>query len=233
MSTTKKTNLFTFLKSSFVLQRADFWQVPLTVLVVYAIMQALMLVIYAFTREKVVLSLGLPTLFALVCAVLMNVLQASSRFASEFRLGLHMSGTRRQMLLSGTVLSLANAAEILLLAAGLQALWTAVFGGTAEEGNVLAALPLWGWAACLYLPVAMGVLAGSILLRFGRIGFWVLYGMFMLSCFGPQLFGKQTEVLSLGQLDQILAALPWILPWAAVGLAAAGAALLWRVPVGE
>jgi hypothetical protein len=226
---TKRTGLPGFLQGSFALQRQDFWQGPAIVLAVYAVMQVIMLVIYAFSHEETVLGLGLPTLFALACAALMNLLQAAGRFSNEFRMGLHMSATRRQMMLSGVVLSFANAVEMVLLAAGLQALWTALFGAPGAE-NILAAFPLWGWAAAIYVPVAMGILAGGILLRFGRIGFWVLYGCFMLFCFGPQFLNTEAMEPS---LTQLLAVLPTMLPVGAVACTVAGTVMLWRVPIGE
>lgn len=51
----------------------------------------------------------------------------------------------------------------------------------------LFVMPLWGWFVIPLAAMAMGVLCGTILHRFGKKGMWVLWALWMSVCFVPQI----------------------------------------------
>ena len=183
-------------------------------------------VIALVEQDSAELIFAMPGVLALVAAAFLNVLPAGCGFSIYFKLGVHMGMTRRSMLAGMLGTGLAMSAVMVAGAAALNGL--AVLAGRGMGTlNVLGYLPAWAWAALVYLPVAVGLLGGSVLLRFGRKGFWALYIVFMAVCIGPSLLNLSVPD---AVLDLVLAALPWLLPAAGAVLALAGAALLWAVP---
>jgi hypothetical protein len=219
-----------FLWDNLRLQAADFRILPAVVAGAFVLFQLLFVVIRIFSRDPEALTLGIPGLIALVVAGMSSVVQSAGRFSMEYRVGVCMSRTRREMLCAGAVLSLLNSAVLVAAAAACNGLWALTIGRMPGAENILAQLPAWGWAAAWYGPAAAGMLAGAILLRFGRRGFWGLYAIFMLCMLGPQLFGIELPAATAAQL---LAVLPWLLPAASAASAAAGWALLRAAPLPE
>lgn len=90
---------------------------------------------------------------------------------------------------------------------------------TVPEGQVLsvAAFSLaWYWFVLIAAGgAAAGVIAGALLQRFGRRGFWALWAVWMLACFSPRLLPWRRYAIT-----------DWL--WPLVG-AAALAALIWSV----
>lgn len=56
-------------------------------------------------------------------------------------------------------------------------------------------LPLWGWFAIPLATMAMGVLCGTIIHRFGKKGMWVLWALWMSVCFVPQILDSYLDRL--------------------------------------
>ena len=56
-------------------------------------------------------------------------------------------------------------------------------------------LPLWGWFVIPLATMAMGVLCGTILHRFGKKGLWALWALWMSVCFVPQILDSYLDRL--------------------------------------
>jgi hypothetical protein len=230
MKTQKRENLLAFLAKNICLQSSDYQTLPLVVLVVFGILQVMLLCIYAVNRKPDTLGVCLPSIFALVAAVMMSVIKAGSSFSMELRMGVHMSIPRRMMVAAGVAGSLLETVLLVGEAALLNAGWVAIFGNYSPEARIVNCIPAWAWAMMLYMPTAMGMLGGSILLRFGRKGFWTLYALFMAACFLPQFFKSSIPA---GSLDALLAMLPVAGPILAAVCVAVGTIMLWRIPISE
>lgn len=225
-----KTGIGRFVAGSFRLQGRDFWILALVVAGVWAAMQTLFGILWFFSKDPETLSLGIPGLVAFIAACLLGILTAAGRFSVEFAVGIHMSRTRREMLLSGVLLSLATNAVMLATAAALNGIWGLAFGRMDGAKDVLAMLPAWGWAAALYVPAAAGMTSGGIVMRFGRRGFWFLYAVFMVCMLGPGIVDYDMPAAGGAML---LTVLPYVLPCCTVFMAALGTVLLRNVSVTE
>ena len=65
-------------------------------------------------------------------------------------------------------------------------------------------LDWWWYPAILALAVAGGLILGAFIQRFGSKGGWIIWGIWMAVCLGPQLFGKQAMLI--GDWNQYMAA---------------------------
>lgn len=79
-------------------------------------------------------------------------------------------------------------------------------------------LDWWWWPAILALALACGTIIGAVMQRFGAKGGWIIWGIWMVACFGPQLLGGQ--VFAIGDWNM------WMLP---VALVLGLAGLVWSV----
>lgn len=59
----------------------------------------------------------------------------------------------------------------------------------------LFVMPLWGWFVIPLAAMAMGVLCGTILHRFGKKGMWALWVLWMSVCLVPQVFNSYLDRL--------------------------------------
>lgn len=57
----------------------------------------------------------------------------------------------------------------------------------------LFVMPLWGWFVIPLATMAMGVLCGTILHRFGKKGMWALWVLWMSVCFVPQILNPYLD----------------------------------------
>lgn len=75
------------------------------------------------------------------------------------------------------------------------------------------ALEWWWYPVILVIALVCGLIIGAAVQRFGGKAGWVLWGIWMAACFGPQLFGM--EALAIGSWEQYMI-------WIAAGLGVAG-----------
>lgn len=178
----------------------------------------------------VVMSTGI-----VVVGVGCGLLISGTLFTVYYKLGIQMGQTRRNMLLRLSLLSLAEQLGLLAFSVGLSGVITLVYRRFFSETEwIFGFVPWWGWVLMLTLPLAVGTFGGAVILRFGRKGFWVLYGMFMAVMLLPQLFtdayvnqiGMTVEwVMELTlQMPQLICAVS-LLPYLV------GVALLWHLPI--
>lgn len=151
----------------------------------------------------------------------------AGHFFIEFNLGLSMGATRRQMLAAGFFNCICLEGLLLLVTAALRALEWGVYAGWLRHSlpgmhaavdflGILLGLPLWGKLLLLAGPVFLGFVSGVLVQRFGRRGFWVLWGAFMLG------FVLPTNALSWNMDIHLTRGVLGMLGW----LGAAGAAAL-------
>lgn len=235
---TARKGLAAFVWGNFRLQANDFWQVALCTAVLWLLGLLGMAVAAAVSGDSSFLQLGVPGVVGLVAAELVALITSMSRIWLEFKVGVQMSAPRRRMLAASIALSLATALCTTATAWLLDRLWLVWAKGRfgADAMDLLQEIPVWGWFALLVLPTFGGMVAGAIILRFGRRGGWTLYALLMVSCLAPSVLNERFPGWAKtpdGLLDQLLAALPWLAAAAAVIELAVLAALLLRVPVND
>ena len=129
--------------------------------------------------------LMLTALGMLLTVVLCCVLGVAY-LCSNFPLLLQFSASRRG-LLAGIclhILRMTVLAEI-IAAAAIMALGVVNHGFFPQfaVGELWQCIPVYVWPVCAVLPMLVGLVCAGIISRFGRIGGWVLYFLFMGGCF--------------------------------------------------
>lgn len=79
-------------------------------------------------------------------------------------------------------------------------------------------LEWWSYPAFLAMAVAGGLILGAFIQRFGSRGGWIIWGIWMAVCLGPQLVGKQ--MMLIGEWNQYMIA---------AGVVLAAGCLVWSV----
>lgn len=79
-------------------------------------------------------------------------------------------------------------------------------------------LDWWWYLVILAASVALGLILGAFIQRFGSKGGWIIWGVWMAACFGPQLLGE--NVFAIGAWSQYMI-------WA--GIALGLGCLVWSV----
>ena len=127
----------------------------------------------------------LPGVGMILTAVLCCV-QGAVYLCSNFPLLLQFSASRRGLLagLCLHILRMTVLAEI-IAAAAITALGAVNHGFFPRfaVGELWRGIPVFVWPVCAVLPVLVGLVCAGIISRFGRIGGWVLYFLFMGGCF--------------------------------------------------
>ena len=92
--------------------------------------------------------------------------------------------------------------------------------GALENCLILNSFNLdWWWYPVIGLiALGAGIILGAVIQRFGNRGAWVIWGVWMAGCFGPQLLGS--EIFAIGDWNQYMIFVGGIL---------AAACLIWSV----
>lgn len=180
--------------------------------------------------DTVLLASGL----VLVMGLFMVTMVFAGYFFIEFDIGLSMGATRRRMLMAGLFNSLCLEGTLLLATAALRGLEWLVYTGwlqKAQPGLTLAVdfmaallgLPWWGKLLILAGPVFLGYVSGVLIQRFGRMGFWILWGVFMAGFVLPANSAAWLDLDAIVLQPGLLAAAGWAAAFAAAALAAGAA----------
>lgn len=185
----KQKNFSAFVWANLKLQKNDFWQLPLAQVGLTALTAGVLTAIAFFIEDTEPLTIGVPGVIAVAIAVLCGFIQGIGRILLEYRVGVQMSIPRRRMFAASLALCLVSAAEGLATAWLLNRLWIAVttplLATAAPMQDLLGYIPAMGWVALLLAPSSFGMLAGAIILRFGRRGGWLMYFLFLGCCYLP------------------------------------------------
>lgn len=227
--------MFRFLKGQFWLNHPDHKIVLALGAGVGLAAEVLTVFMTLYTREPYTVLLGSG--ITLVLGLFFLTLIFAGHFFIEFDIGLSMGATRRRMLAAGLFNCLCLEGVLLAVTAALRALEWAVYVGWLQKSlpgllpavdflGVLLGLPLWGKLLLLAGPIFLGFVGGVLIQRFGRRGFWVLWGAFMLGFVLPSnALSWDTELLhTAAGLAGLLGMLGWI---GAAGAAALGGWAVW------
>lgn len=204
------------LKKLIALNKSDFWLLWGVVGGAFVLLQLLVGVITVVSGDAEILLSGI-VLPCLAGGFL--IFTTAAQIMVTFEQALQFGSTRRRALGLSLGLSAAEAVGAMALA-GLLTL-AERFAGVrlwqAATGSQFAVLALgWKWWLAIVLgALALGLAAGALLQRFGRRGFWALWAVWMLGCFGPQLLPWEQYTIT-----------DWLFP--ALGVLAV-LSLLWSV----
>lgn len=126
------------------------------------------------------------TALGMLLTVILCCVLGVAYLCSNFPLLLQFSASRRG-LLAGIclhILRMTVLAEI-IAAAAIMALGAVNHGFFPQfaVGELWQCIPVYVWPVCAVLPMLVGLVCAGIISRFGRIGGWVLYFLFMGGCF--------------------------------------------------
>ncbi len=107
-------------------------------------------------------------------------------FCVHFSLGIQFSMPRKTMIFRLLCTYFMQLASLTLITIALMQL-TMMFANAFKTEPISIYLPLWAIVAMLTLPLTLSFAAGAVLIRFGKKGGWILYGIFMLFVIGPQI----------------------------------------------
>jgi len=165
------------------LQSRDFLILPLAVCGMWLLVMTMLGLISWVSGDRDFLGIGIAGVIAVVMAVLLSGITATSRIWLEFRIGVQMSVTRARMLAACIALSLGSGLECMASAWLLNRLWLWLAGMAGVQiEDIVGHMPLWGWLLAVLLPAALGCGAGAVLLRYGGKGGWTLYMIVMALC---------------------------------------------------
>ena len=143
---------------------------------------ALMIAATEDDPEALVLLPGVGMILTVVLCCVLGVVY----LCSNFPLLLQFSASRRGLLagLCLHILRMTVLAEI-IAAAAIMALGAVNHGFFPQfaVGELWQCIPAYVWPVCAVLPMLVGLVCAGIISRFGRIGGWVLYFLFMGVCF--------------------------------------------------
>lgn len=176
------------LKKVIALNKSDFYLLWGIVGGVFVLLQLLVGVIAAVSGDAKLLLSGI----VLPCtAGGMLIFTTAAQIMATFEQALQFGSTRKRALGLSLGLSAAEAVGAMALAAVLAlaerlvgvGLWRTV------TGTQVAAFTLdWYWWIVIALAaLVLGLIAGAVLQRLGRKGFWALWIIWMACCFGTQL----------------------------------------------
>jgi hypothetical protein len=209
------------LKKLIILNKSDFLLCGGGVLGIFVLAELLTNGMALLAGEEVLMVSGMLSLF--FSAVLSFFVTAANIYITfpqtvrygatrkrAFRLTMELVGV--EALLTLVLAELLTLAEQTL---GMKLL-RSIVGGSLEVDSLL---PNWWWfPLALLLGIALGVIAGTVCLRFGRKGFWVLWVLWMLGgFFGPHLPWSQFGI-AVGLISVLGAVALAALIWAVVSL---------------
>lgn len=139
--------------------------------------------------ETIMLASGMT----LVLGLFFVTLVFCGYFFVEFNMGLSMGATRRRMLAAGLFNSVCLECALFLVVAAMRLLEWAVYrfwlaksipglAARVDFLGIMLSMPWWGKLLLVVVPVFLGFVSGTLIQRFGRAGFWVLWAAFMI-CF--------------------------------------------------
>ena len=176
------------LKKLILLNKSDFWLLWGVVGGAFVLMQLLVGLITVVSGDAELLLSGI-VLPCVAGGIL--IFTTMAQIMVTFEQGLQFGCTRKRALRLSLGLSAAEAAGAMGLAAVLSllerlvgaSLWNSV------AGTQVAAIALnWYWWLAIALgAVLLGTILGALIQRFGRRGFWALWVLWMVGCFGFQL----------------------------------------------
>lgn len=133
-------------------------------------------------------SFGLLT--GLIGGAITMTVCAVSRFGFEFGWLLQFGVPRRRQVVSQLAVQLLHGAAVVafalllgLVSRPLERLW---YGGRLELVSLWEKLPLWMVPVLVAVPPLLGLFAGGVFKRFGRVGGYVLYFSFILLCLSTE-----------------------------------------------
>lgn len=187
-----------------------------------------MAVVSFFVKEDVLGVVDVPGICALTVGTLFFFFESINFFGAQYSLLVGLGISRRQTVALGWVLSVLTGALNLAVVGVLNTLWRLVLATPGQFAEVLALVPLWGWATLLLLPPALAVMGMAVIRRFGPRGGAALYFLFLCLCFSPNALRNGDSYWT---AEQVFTVMPWIFLIFGAICALLGTVLLLRAPL--
>ena len=181
-----------------------------------------------FVKEDVLGILDVPGICALTVGTLFFFFEAINFFGGQYSLLVGFGLSRRRTVALGWFLCILMGVVELAVVGVLNTLWRLVLATPGQFAEILALVPLWGWAVLLLLPLSLAVMGMAVIRLFGPRGGAALYFLFLCVCFSPNALRNNGGYWS---AEQVFAVMPWIFLVMGVVCALLGTILLLRAPL--
>lgn len=135
----------------------------------------------------------LAGLFSIIFLMVLSVVQMPLHFNIQIAMG----STRKQFMVSWLAVGVAEAVVAVLLVMGIcfceNKVCAVLYAGLPNEINFLPYLLKYGVLVAAAAMI-LGTFAGALIMRFGRVAFWILWALWMFICLG--LPGMEEAALS-------------------------------------
>ena len=218
------------------LQKKDFLQVGIVCVSFVAVAELIVNLVMCFGDPESYFMMAPFLLFFMFSIMALAI--SVAYWTTAFSIGLRMGATRREMTVG--VLFQTLVMNVFIIAfAWLELLLERTLGvgywvntvGKDLEFDVLFSLPWWSWLLSVLVCTVGGLLFGTVILRFGRKGFWVIWGLWMAGALGPSLLPDDFNIPIVG--TPLWTALPWVAVVVVLALCFLAVRTLLRLPVRE
>lgn len=200
-----------------------FWCIQIGLWLFVAVVMAVLEQIFGAEGEL----MGIPGITAFAGGILASFCVGVSLTGLYFALTVNFGIPRRRIVAGIWALGILYGVALMISNWLLEWLWELIFAAGRPVLNLVKLVPWWGWAAAIFLPIAMTIFGSGIVRRFGMKGGIVLYFAFIAVCLLPSQLNETFPL----QEELLFAALPWIFAVLGIVCGVAGSILLLRVNV--
>lgn len=190
------------IKRQFIIQKKD-WIWMLILIFGAGIFGIALFGVIALLDAETVSYFPLGTLMAMIAALLYEMIMPMANLGNTFDVEVSMGCTRKQFFISYCVINIVSmllcVACIMCLNLGERFLYRQIYVHMEEEIDLFPYLLRWGLPAAVVIPVLAGF-CGSLMQKFGRTAFWILWAIWMVCCLGLPHLEEASENSVLGQI---------------------------------
>lgn len=167
------------------------WLVMSAILLGCAVFGKILFAITAYFDKETVSYFPLATVLISIVAVMYGGIMAAVQISMCFNIEVAMGCTRKHYFCSFYIASFVGNLISYVLILGVNVLENAMnktlYPTWASEIDTLPYILKWGIPA-LVLVTIIGGLCGTLMMRFGKIAFWIMWAIWMIGCIGgPQI----------------------------------------------
>lgn len=175
------------IKRQFRVQWQDWLWMNLIILVSSIAGMVLFQVIVRIAGDELEEWFAMGTVIGGMCALMFLLIMSMVQISIHFNAQISMGSTRKQFIISWLVVGITEAVAAVLLVTGIcfceNKLFGVIYSGIPNEINFLPYLLKYGVLAAMAATI-LGNFCGTLVMRFGKVAFWILWALWMFGCLG-------------------------------------------------